>query len=309
MFISDDTDEKKYTGGDYDYKYSTNKFIFDDGVIKSTNQSINNSLCMLEFYLKPTGMLTFDFSLGSEEEYDYFVFAITRKNETPTFDSTERGNSLYYFKFSGYIDKTCMCANLSSYLDDSSDDLRINFVYFKDYSVREHSDTLNIYSIITSPLPIHVSCFLKGTPILTDQGITPINRIIPCINTINKKKIVAVTKSIMATNYLVRIEKDAFGDNIPSEETITSPEHRILYDDKMTKANKILDMNDKVHKIEYNGDTLYNVLMENYDKMTINNLVVETLHPKNILAKLYSGKHSEEEKNQLIQNINEKNIR
>lgn len=46
-------------------------------------------------------------------------------------------------------------------------------------------------------------------------------------------------------------------------------------------------MNDKVYNIKYNGEILYNILIEKLDKMVINNLICEALHPENGIAKLY----------------------
>ena len=188
-------------------------------------------------------------------------------------------------------------------------DLIIHFVYFKDWTISQYSDTLTLHNIIATQLPIHYSCFLKGTPVKTDQGIIPINKIIPRINTIDNKKIVAISKTISLEDYLVCIEKDALGENIPSQQTIISAEHRVLYNNKMMKAKTICELIDNVYKINYNGDTLYNVLMKNYDKMNVNNLTVETLHPHSVVAKLYSGKYNEEEKRKIIVGISNNTLR
>ena len=40
-------------------------------------------------------------------------------------------------------------------------------------------------------------------------------------------------------------------------------------------------------KVPYNGDILYNILLKEHGSMTVNNLVVETLHPQNFIAALY----------------------
>ena len=55
----------------------------------------------------------------------------------------------------------------------------------------------------------------------------------------------------------------------------------------MLKAKSFIEMNDKVYKVKYKGEVLYNVLMESHDKMVVNNLICETLDPKNCVAKLY----------------------
>jgi hypothetical protein len=50
--------------------------------------------------------------------------------------------------------------------------------------------------------------------------------------------------------------------------------------------------------------------MESYNIMSVNNMVVETLHPDNLLAKLHraSKARSLEEHNSLVDAVNEKTI-
>ena len=72
----------------------------------------------------------------------------------------------------------------------------------------------------------------------------------------------------------------------------------------MTEASHFLKQFKNVSKLEYNGEILYNVLMEKYDKLKVNNLTFETLDPKNIIAKLYTSGFDEEYKNKIIVMIN-----
>jgi hypothetical protein len=139
-------------------------------------------------------------------------------------------------------------------------------------------------------IPIGDICFPAGTPITTNQGLIPIEKINPDIHTIRNKQIVAITKTIYASNkYLVCFEKDSLGNNIPSQKTIISKNHKIFYSGKMIKACGLLGLNDKISKIEYNDEVLYNVLMENHDKMIVNNLICETLDPTSIVAEYYKA--------------------
>jgi alpha-tubulin suppressor-like RCC1 family protein len=139
-------------------------------------------------------------------------------------------------------------------------------------------------------IPIGDICFPAGTPIKTNQGLIPIEVINPNIHTIRNKQIVGITKTICASDkYLVCFEKDSLGNNIPSQKTIISKNHKIFYNGKMIKACELVGLNDKIKKIEYNGEILYNVLMENYDKMMVNNLICETLDPTSIVAEFYKA--------------------
>jgi uncharacterized cupin superfamily protein len=156
--------------------------------------------------------------------------------------------------------------------------------------------------------PIADICFAASTPIETDQGVMPIEKVNPDTHTINNKKVVAITKTVTLDNYLVCFEKDALGDNVPSERTVVSKEHLIYNKGKMIKAKDFIGKYKNVHKIKYNGDILYNVLLEKYDKILVNNLICETLHPRNALAKFYTSlsQISAEDQSRIVKMHNDK---
>jgi len=60
---------------------------------------------------------------------------------------------------------------------------------------------------------------------------------------------------------------------------------------------------ENVYKINYTGEPLYNVLMEEHDKMIVNNLICETLHPKSLIAELYSINFKDYYENQIVKNL------
>ena len=74
----------------------------------------------------------------------------------------------------------------------------------------------------------------------------------------------------------------------------------------MIKANDLLGKYRGVKKVKYTGHVLYNVLLENHDKMLVNNLICETLHPQNKVARLYNilNQVSTTEQSNLIQIYN-----
>jgi hypothetical protein len=152
-------------------------------------------------------------------------------------------------------------------------------------------------------------CFPADTPVLTDQGIIAIQKIDPKVNTIDNKKIVAITESISQDDYLVCFKKHCLGYNYPSEDTVMTKEHKIKYDKQMVEADNFLGYIDNVKKVDYNGEILYNVLMEKYEKINVNNLICETLHPQNKIAKIYNSKFSEDYKNKLIRWTNDNAIK
>jgi hypothetical protein len=124
---------------------------------------------------------------------------------------------------------------------------------------------------------------------------------------IRNKKICHITRTITQDKYLVCIEKNALGNNIPSEKTIISKNHCIWYNGKMVAAKELVNKFENVKKVKYQGDVLYNVLMEEADKMLVNNLICETLDPANIIAKVYNltSDNTKEEKRYIINKLNE----
>ena len=89
--------------------------------------------------------------------------------------------------------------------------------------------------------------------------------------------------------YLISFDKSAVNYNCPTQKTLMSKDHKIEYQGVMVPAYRFLDHSDKVKKVKYNGEILYNVLLAEYGKMEVNNLICETLHPENQIAKLYSS--------------------
>ena len=148
-------------------------------------------------------------------------------------------------------------------------------------------------------------CFQEKTPIQTDQGIIPIEKIDCEVNTINNKKIVAITKTISQDKYLICFEKNSLGANYPTKSTTVTKQHKILYRGKLIEAEKFVGHFAGVKKVKYNGGVLYNVLMEKHEIIRANNLQCETLHPQNIIAKLYTSCVSESYKSKLTSLINE----
>ena len=164
---------------------------------------------------------------------------------------------------------------------------------------------VNVNIVALPNNPISNICFPASTPISTNQGIVAINKLNPLKHTIGNKKIVAITKTISLEDYLVCFEKNALGINYPSEKTIMSSQHKILYKGKMICAKYFIGHFENVNKIEYANEPLYNVLLEEQGTMRVNNLVAETLDPKNIIAKLYKNKQSPFIKNKLVLMMND----
>lgn len=144
------------------------------------------------------------------------------------------------------------------------------------------------YYFTEFPLPVANVCFPAKTPVVTNQGIVDIDKIDKMYHTIRSKKIVAITQTVSKSKYLICFEENSIATNVPSRQTVISTNHEIFYDGKMMKAIDFVGLFDGVRKVANTGEILYNVLLEDHDKMVVNNLIVETLHPENGVAKLYT---------------------
>jgi hypothetical protein len=147
-------------------------------------------------------------------------------------------------------------------------------------------------------------CFPGKTPIVTDMGIVNIEDIDVDYHTIRDKKIVALTKTKSQDNYLVCFETNSLEENYPSDKTIMSSEHKVLYKDNLVQAKKLVGRHKGVKRVKYNGQTLYNILLEDYSWVMVNDMVCETLHPENELAKWYLSDLPQSYKDKIITVMN-----
>ena len=151
---------------------------------------------------------------------------------------------------------------------------------------------------IINLLPQSNICFTEGTIIQTDQGEIPIE-LISKTNTINNLKVMEVTKTTSFDDYLICIEKDCLDTNYPNQKTVVSQNHKFLFKEQLTKAKDLPNTT----KISYNGEILYNILLEQNHFMIANNLICETLDVDNVIAHLYKSPNKIEI-TQLLNNAN-----
>jgi hypothetical protein len=72
----------------------------------------------------------------------------------------------------------------------------------------------------------------------------------------------------------------------------------------MVRSEYLIQYIPTIYKVQYNKERLYNVVLREHSIMSVNNLIVETMNPDHILAKIYSGNYTPQEKNRLILMVN-----
>jgi uncharacterized repeat protein (TIGR03803 family) len=158
---------------------------------------------------------------------------------------------------------------------------------------------------LLNPQPVITNiCFPAGTPITTDQGVLPIDQLDTRVHTIRGQVIRHITQTLTGDPYLICLEKDALGRNVPTQRTIMSKEHQIEFNGQLVPAERFLNFSREVKKVKYTGEILYNVLLAQHGTMTVNGLQCETLHPTNLIAKLYTKKMPATEREAIIIQMN-----
>jgi len=143
--------------------------------------------------------------------------------------------------------------------------------------------TACMFSTSVSLIPIANVCFTDSTIINTDQGKISVKSIDTTVNTIYGNKIVAITKTLLTDSYLVKLEKDCIKMNCPSETIILSSAHLVLYNETLIPAK---DIREGI-KIPYDGQLMYNIVLDKHSLVEAHNLYIETLYPENNTAMMF----------------------
>ena len=132
------------------------------------------------------------------------------------------------------------------------------------------------------------TCFLGGTPVLTDQGPVPIEKIDIAFHTLDQKEILAITKVKYNADSLILLTKDCLRKNYPTRDTVISRKHKVYFKGKMKTAESFVGKHKGAIEVPYQNQYLYNVLLKTHEKMSVNGLICETLYPKNPIAKYFA---------------------
>jgi hypothetical protein len=130
-------------------------------------------------------------------------------------------------------------------------------------------------------------CFVAGTRVLTDSGYISIECIDYNTHEIFGKKIIAVTKTVTPETHLACVSKNALSPGVPDRDTIMTLNHKIKFNGILTEVYQFVNLLPGISLVKYNQEQLFNVLLENHDVMIVNNMIVETLDPENLLAKMF----------------------
>ena len=125
---------------------------------------------------------------------------------------------------------------------------------------------------------INIGLFEKSR-IITDQGIVIVKNINPLYHTIDNEKIVALIQNVVNDKFLVHFSKHSLSRNYPNGSVVTSCHHKIKFRGMYIESCKFVGLFPKVTYVTYNGETLYNILMNNHSKISVNNIECETLDP------------------------------
>jgi len=106
------------------------------------------------------------------------------------------------------------------------------------------------------------------------------------VHTLHKKKIVSIVQIKYLDQHLVLLEKDSLKKNYPTRDTVMTKKHKLYFKGKMKTAESFVGKHKGVSLVPYHQEFLYNVLLDTHEKMNVNGLMCESLHPKNPLRSI-----------------------
>ncbi len=136
--------------------------------------------------------------------------------------------------------------------------------------------------------PIIDICFVKDTLVETDQGVVPIQNLIPRKHSLFKQYIIAVTKTIHTDAELVKVSAYAFG-SYPTKDTYVSKNHKINGMKSFLEAQNYVN-GTTITLVPYHREPLYNVLCERPSFMKVHGMMAETLDPQTDIALYHKSK-------------------
>ena len=162
------------------------------------------------------------------------------------------------------------------------------------------------FILSTTEKAISNICFYGDASVLTNNGYKCISDLSLDNDKIHGQNIKFITKTVTEDKYVVLIKKGSILPNMPSHDTFITKEHKVLFKGNMIEARNLVNNKDIIF-VKYNGNTLYNVLLDGDGKMVVNGMIVETLSPDNNIAILHKmiANYSDQQKREIIKIFNE----
>ena len=79
---------------------------------------------------------------------------------------------------------------------------------------------------------------------------------------------------------LVLIKEGALDYNVPDRDTLVGKNHGIFINKKLIAAGKLIN-GYSIRRVFIGKHNIYNVFMGKHSEMIVNNMLVETMHPRN----------------------------
>ena len=145
----------------------------------------------------------------------------------------------------------------------------------------------------------NIPCFKSGTIISTDQGELKIEKLHNNFNkfSINGSEIIGISKTMHNSGCFIKISKDSLGNNVPDKDLFLTGDHLVDIDGELVKAKKLVN-NTNITKETKEAQYVYNVLLKKHEIISVHNLTVETLNPKNLGSRKIA-KNAEKNKRKL----------
>ena len=220
------------------------------------------------------------------------TFIFTYRNTTLNYCTPrEGGTTTPVYLFGDYLDRVKYVfmgstklsfdpirSNTIRVIPGSSTGIKTFTLFDNDYNLISNTNVtysyVNIYSNI---------CFPAKTKVFSDQGPIDIQKLIPGINTVYGKDIVAVTETFYMDTSMVCIEKGALGPQTPTVRTLMSKKHKVFVQGRMMEAHKLVG-SPGITFVPHDGSKLYNVLLNQEGRMNVQGMICETLDPSNPIA-------------------------
>ena len=149
---------------------------------------------------------------------------------------------------------------------------------------------------------VATGCFTEDVLVKTSEGLIKIKDINKK-HIISNQKVLGIAKIKYSQSKIVTVKKDAFGENQPSEEINVAPYHLFLINNILTPIVDEIN-GTTIFLRKYEDEYLYNIILEENAIVEVNNMSVQSLDNKSLIAKIFDGSQSPNQRNKIIKSLN-----